>query len=91
MKFKKTHESVLFMGTGGGNDIFSNLLAEPQLWSYGWRWDFAGIAGMLSPFHRHTVQETDIEGVGRILPQSQRFLLNRGYEREIPFVDAAVS
>ncbi len=91
MKIKKIHESILFVDTGGSNGIFSNLLPKLQLRSYGWHWKWAGIAGVLSPFHRHTVQETDIDGVGRILPQSQRFLLNRGDEREIPFVDAAVS
>lgn len=84
-------ERVLFFGIGGGNDIFSTTLAMASLWKLGWRWDECAIAGIISPFHEHTVVETDIPGVYETKPDSKRLLLRKDAGREIKFVDSKVS
>ncbi len=45
--------NVLFVGTGGGNDIFSTALAMLSLRRAGYEWDSCSVAGVLSPFHRY--------------------------------------
>lgn len=81
---------VLFIGTGGGNDVFSTTLAAMCLWKQGWRWDSCDIAGVLSPFHRHTGKK-HANGVLRIVPSSKRFLIRKDTQTEIPFIDATVA
>jgi hypothetical protein len=83
--------SVLFVGTGGGNDVFSCLLAADCLQQLGVRWEKARIAGLLSPFHRHTVGTTADMGVARVSPYSRRYLQRYNAPREIGFVDARVA
>lgn len=89
----KKETRVLFVGTGGGNDLFSTLFAAALLRRMPGRetWDHADIAGVISPFHRHTVDPTDTPGLLRTRPDSKRFLIRRGDEREIPFIDAKVA
>jgi hypothetical protein len=84
-------DKVLFLGTGGGNDIFSTLLAAMSLKRLGWTWSEAAIAGVLSPFHQHTGIKVDPD-ILEITPQSARHLLggpNAG--QEIGFVDAVMA
>lgn len=83
---------VLFVGIGGGNDIFSTLLVALALKKAGWKWSEAGIAGVLSPFHTHYNKVTNIPNVVRITPGSTRFLTtNHTPPVNIGFIDAAVS
>ncbi len=86
-----SYESVLFVGTGGGNDVFSTVLASHCLREYGVRWGRSAIAGVVSPFHRHELGSTVFPGVGLVTPTSVRRLSRRGDLREIGFVDARVS
>lgn len=83
--------SPLFIGTGGGNDIFSTMLAVTCLRELGWEWDDYAIAGVLSPFHRHTVADLKLEGGWITLPTSRRFLNRRTEKPEIRFIDAQVA
>ena len=82
---------VLFLGIGGGNDIFSCTLAASSLYADGWRWKKCAFAGVLSPFHYHTVKPTGIGGLFLTQPSSERHLLRRQGARAIRFVDSAVS
>ena len=83
---------VLFVGTGGGNDVFSTTLAIDALWRSGWRWDECAIAGVLSPFHAHTATPCKaFRGVTKTGPADTRTLLRKGDARTIGFVDAAVA
>lgn len=84
-------DSVLFVGTGGGNDVFSTILASHCLREYGLRWGRSAIAGVLSPFHFHELGSTVFPGVGLVTPTSVRRLSRRGDYREIGFVDSVVS
>ncbi len=86
-------DKVLFVGTGGGNDIFSCVLAADALWRMGWCWDEAIIAGVLSPFHYHTgVEEVDDAcGLYAIGPSAKRFVCRNDESTQIGFVDAEVS
>lgn len=86
-----TYGRVLFFGIGGGNDIFSTTLAMASLWKLGWRWNECALAGIISPFHRHTVTKTNIPGVYETSPDSKRLLLRKDAEKEIGFVDSKVS
>lgn len=85
----------LVVGTGGGNDIFSTLLAPPSLWEAGFRWSGApGLAGMLSPCHDHTGEpDKEDDKLLIIRPDSKRFMRRPGKDgsKEIGFIDAAVS
>lgn len=87
-------DRILFIGTGGGNDIFSTTLAMKVLWRQGWRWNRVTIAGVLSPFHMHTGALTGIDGVSITDPGTKRFL-NRGIAmgalEKIGCIDAVVS
>lgn len=85
-------ERIAFVGTGGGNDVFSCLLAAMTLKRHGWEWKRAYVAGILSPFHKHVLGET-AGGYyrGWIQPTSKRLLNRRGEEREIGFIDAKVA
>ncbi|MBI5733245.1 DUF1152 domain-containing protein [Candidatus Jorgensenbacteria bacterium] len=82
---------VFFLGTGGGNDVFSCTLAAISLWKLGWRWKECAFAGVLSPFHRHDVIATDIAGAFITQPDSGRFINRKDKELKIGFVDAAVA
>lgn len=84
---------VLFVGTGGGNDVVSTFFAILQLSRSGFLTGVSqfDIAGVLSPFHRHSVETTGIPGVYITQPYSGRHLLRRGGEREIRFVDAKLA
>ncbi len=79
---------VLFVGVGGGNDIFSTTLAMASLWDIGWRWEEAAIAGVLSPFHIHNSPQA-ANNILLTSESSTRHLLRRGNER-INYVDAEV-
>lgn len=46
-------KNALFVGTGGGNDIFSTTLAMLSLREAGYEWNSCSVAGVLSPFHRY--------------------------------------
>ena len=85
------HKRVLLIGTGGGNDIFSTMLAAMSLWDKGWRWEECSIAGVLSPFHRYRNIDLVADGFNLITPNSERWLRRKDYEKKIGFVDAAVS
>ncbi len=89
--FGKSFKKVLFVGTGGGNDVFSTTLAMSALWQTGWRWQECALAGVLSPFHRHSTVYHDIEGLSVVNKDSKRFLLRYDNQKEIGFVDARVS
>ncbi|TSC83274.1 MAG: hypothetical protein G01um101419_104 [Parcubacteria group bacterium Gr01-1014_19] len=86
-------DKVLFVGTGGGNDIFSCMLAADALWRMGWRWDEAMIAGVLSPFHHHTGVEVVDDDCELYVtgPNAKRFICRNDKSTQIGFVDAEVS
>ncbi|MEA3249381.1 MAG: DUF1152 domain-containing protein [Patescibacteria group bacterium] len=82
---------VLFVGIGGGNDIFSCVLAAASLKRLGWEWNECAFAGVVSPFHRITMRSTPMPGVSIITPESERFLIRHDMPRKIPFISASVS
>lgn len=89
-------EKILFVGIGGGNDVFSGLLAAMSLWNIGWRWRVCDFAGVLSPFHAYSgMQEYfHIHHSGKhvvIGSDSQRFIRRKHSLEKIGFVDATVS
>lgn len=86
----KKFKNVLFIGIGGGNDVFSNVFAIDSLRRLGWQFDKCSIAGPISPFHYHTVEKTGIEGLFKTTAESRRFLMRRGQEKSIGFIDAHV-
>lgn len=86
------YNKVLFVGTGGGNDIYSTLLAVMSLHERGWRWNSCDIAGVLSPFQTHSTTPTAVPNVVKVNPSSQRKLVLRtGETLDLGFVDARVS
>jgi hypothetical protein len=92
MDMRKNFKKVLFVGAGGGNDIFSTLLAADVLSQEGRVWDYAEIAGVISPFHSYkNVVDYGIKGVVETNTFSERFLLRKRDELKIGFVDSAVS
>lgn len=87
-----TKRNVLFVGTGGGNDVFSTTLAMDALWRSGWRWQECAIAGVLSPFHAHSSQGSVwFPGATITMPGDTRSLIRKRDARQIGFVDEAVS
>jgi len=62
-----------------------------SLWKLGWRWDECALAGVISPFHQHTVSETEYPGAYETFPDSKRLLLRQDVSKEIKFVDSKVS
>ncbi|HTK60036.1 MAG TPA: DUF1152 domain-containing protein [Candidatus Baltobacteraceae bacterium] len=85
-------ERIAFVGTGGGNDVFSCLLAAMTLKRHGWEWKHAYVAGILSPFHGHDVEGAGGYYRGTVRPTSKRFLKRRGEDkRPIGFIDAKVA
>ncbi len=85
-------DRVLFVGTGGGNDVFSTLLAAASLWEEGWRWRSCDIGGVISPFHKHNLVSTNVSGVFFTTQNSTRRLLSKdGSGKAIRFVDAKVA
>ncbi|MCI0532829.1 hypothetical protein L0Y49_01265, partial [bacterium] len=91
MEQNKRVDSILFVGIGGGNDVFSGILASLSLKRLGWKWGRADFAGVLSPFHHHTGSLAEMQGVIKINPDSKRFLTRNNYQKEIVFVDNAVA
>jgi hypothetical protein len=88
---KRPNDRLLFLGTGGGNDVFSTLLAAACMHSQGTTWKRCDIAGVLSPFHEHRLRPTGVPGLHETMPDSTRSLLRRTDPRRIAFVDAAVA
>lgn len=84
-------DRIAFLGAGGGNDVFSCLLAAASLKRLGWEWKRASIGGILSPFHGHDIGWAAGYYRGTIRPDSTRSLKRRGEETRIPFVDAKVA
>lgn len=84
---------VLFVGTGGGNDVFSTTLAILALRDLGWLWESCSIAGVLSPFHRHAgvVPQGPAPWSPVIITERARRFVPRTPEKEIGFMDAAVA
>lgn len=82
---------ALFVGIGGGNDVFSALLAASSLKRIGWKWDECAFAGVLSPFHSHRVERTSIGGFYKIDRFSTREVRRNDRTIEIGFVDATVA
>ncbi|MFA5135629.1 MAG: DUF1152 domain-containing protein [Patescibacteria group bacterium] len=78
---------ILFVGTGGGNDIFSTWLAGMALADLGWQWKEFAVAGVLSPFHDHSSKEHGC-GISTTEPQDTRSMFDG---TPIKFVDAAVA
>lgn len=96
---QKSFNKVLFVGTGGGNDVFSTILAALSLRAEGFTWESCDIAGVLSPFHKHTgkvpqfnpeVREKQFK-VKQITADSKRFIVTAQTKKEIKFVDAVVA
>jgi len=85
------YDRVLFVGTGGGNDVFSTTLAPACLKRYGWHWQDCAFAGVLSPFHEHSTIPTGVPGVDRVPPGAERRLIRRGDPRKIGFIDGRVA
>jgi len=92
-----TDSRVLFVGMGGGNDIFSTLLAIASLKEDGWRWQHCGIAGPIGPFFRYygieplgLLGRPDID-VYQATPDMTRFLWRRDMPHDIGLVNAAVA
>lgn len=83
-------ENVLFLGAGGGNDVFSTVLAVDAMRRYGHTWDRCSIAGVLSPFHEHA-------GLERVAPGFYRTgsgasaRPHRRNDRHDPFPDPVVA
>ena len=79
------YENVLFVGTGGGNDIFSATLAILALRNrsnFGFK--RCSIAGVVRPFHSYsgiewTAQPQQMNGIVR--PEGKRLLLRRDNPR----------
>lgn len=86
-----TEERVLFVGIGGGNDDFSCLLLAQALRNCGAFWTAFDVAGVLSPFHHHTVEPTDVHGFYRNLPTSERFVVRNDGTKGIGFVGSQVA
>lgn len=90
-------KNILFVGMGGGNDIFSTLLAIASLKEDSWSWRRCGIAGPISPFFRYggieplgLLKRPEID-VYRATPDMTRFLLRRDMQHDIGLVNAAVA
>ncbi len=85
------HDRILFIGIGGGNDIFSTILAILSLRKAGWKWNQCSIAGVLSPFHIHTGTTLRARDLIEITPESKRFIDRNDGTKGIGFIDATVS
>ncbi|MEK7640816.1 MAG: DUF1152 domain-containing protein [Patescibacteria group bacterium] len=82
---------VMFVGTGGGNDIFSCVLAAKALWRMGWRWEECMLAGVLSPFHHYEGMEDSGDGILVARPEARRYVCRNDKTTRIGFIDAVVS
>lgn len=87
----KKFDNVLFIGTGGGNDIFSTALAALALRNKGYTWNEHSFAGVLSPFHEHTNITRYCSNVSIVNPNSERYVATKQDRFKIGFVDAAVA
>lgn len=86
------HENVLFVGMGGGNDIFSTILAIASLKKDGWRWKKCAIAGPIGPFFRYDgMVPTGINGVFRLTENATRYLWRKDSPKDIGLVNSAVA
>ncbi len=91
----KKFDNVLFVGIGGGNDVFSCILAANCLKDIGWKFDRCDFAGVLSPFHEHTgMLYPPVPHLRFIDADSRRYVVRKDgaaiVRREISFVDASV-
>lgn len=87
----KSTGRFLFVGTGGGNDVFSTLLAAAAFWHEGRRWKRCDIAGVISPFHGHSLLTTEFKDVYQTTADSERHLLRQDQSKRIGFIDAEVA
>lgn len=72
------YRNVLFVGTGGGNDIFSTTLAMLALRERGMDWERCSVAGVLSPFHRYRgLRRTDNPDVVAVTDSDIRRIVPR--------------
>src|SRR5437868_1843907 len=88
---KINHDRILFLGIGGGNDVFSCILAMLSLREIGWTWNSCAIAGVLSPFHKHTGMHTRYHQVLEISAISKRHVVRNDRTIKIGFVDSIVA
>ncbi len=91
----KKFDNVLFVGIGGGNDVFSCILAAQCLKDIGWKFDRCDFAGVLSPFHEHTGKlYPPIPHLRFIESNSRRYVVRKDgaaiVRQQISFVDASV-
>ena len=84
-------KKVLFIGIGGGNDVFSTVLARESLKNLGHKWDSADIAGVLSPFHKHSNLTEVATRAFKINSNSERFVVRNDGEIKLGFIDATVA
>lgn len=84
---------VLFVGTGGGTDAFSVVLAAMSLRRLGWKWDACDFACVLNPFRSYEFGTEQRMPMGShvIVPGSRKFAWRRDMPKELSFVNAAVS
>lgn len=87
----KKFDNVLFIGTGGGNDVFSTVLAALSLQKLDWSWNQCSFAGVLSPFHSHTLVDYKTKEIKVINTYSTRKVVRKNDEFQIGFVDTAVA
>lgn len=88
---KQSFNNVLFVGVGGGNDVYSCLLAMRCMKKKGWRWRNCSFAGVQSPFHAHVTAGTGVEGFTKVEMDSTRHIVTKDKTKEISFVDATVA
>jgi hypothetical protein len=84
-------ERVLFLGTGGGNDVFSAMLAALALRQRGYAWSECCLAGILSPFHVYSHCRLDASGAMIVAPRTERWLCRKDYVKKVGCVDARVA
>ncbi|MEI6511264.1 MAG: DUF1152 domain-containing protein [Candidatus Uhrbacteria bacterium] len=86
-------KNVLFVGTGGGNDIFSTTLAMLSLRAAGIEWKSCSVAGVLSPFHRFDgLEPTDCPQVFSVPDRDIRRIVPCRVDRiESPMVERTVA
>lgn len=87
----QSFNNVLFVGVGGGNDVYSCLLAMRCMQKQGWRWENCSFAGVQSPFHLHSTTDTEVPGFTKVSGGSTRHIVQKDSERQIPFIDAVVA
>jgi hypothetical protein len=81
---------VLFIGAGGGTDVFSTVLAIDDLRRAGISWGRCSVAGLLSPFHSHEGFEEVIPGFYRT-GRGATATPHRRIANQAPLPDGAVA